>query len=178
MAGVVHTDVPDVGLLEDGCPQLPVLGALDRVLFSCSASWTSTCPPLIRDNHSVRLLLKSALAGFGVAFLLLLLLHWPTRDSDSELKLAMAFALAPFPLSMVAALLARLPAWPAVGLVAPFAMSAIVFIQPDYDSWVSDEKLAFYLLIAVPAVTGFMLTALLCALLFGKTVGSPRVDAA
>lgn len=82
------------------------------------------------------------MAGAVVAFLLLLLLHWPTRDSDSELRLAMAFALAPFPLSMVAALLARLPAWPIVGLLAPFAMLTVV-----------------------------------CALLFGKTVGSPAVDA-
>ncbi|MBB5776601.1 hypothetical protein [Nonomuraea jabiensis] len=126
----------------------------------------------------MRLLLKSALAGAAVGFLLLLLLHWPTRDSDSELKLAMAFALAPFPLSMVAALLARLPAWPAVGLVAPFAMLAVVFIQPDYGSWVSGENLALYLLIAVPAVTGFTLTALLCALLFGKAAESPGVDTA
>ncbi|MFI6789796.1 hypothetical protein ACIBG4_20980 [Nonomuraea sp. NPDC050383] len=126
----------------------------------------------------MRLLLKSALAGSVVAFLLLLLLHWPTRDSDSELNLAMAFALAPFPLSMVAALLARLPAWPVVGLVAPFAMLAVVFIQPDYDSWVSDGNLSLYLSIAVPAATGFVLTALLCALLFGKTAGSPAVDAA
>ncbi|WP_188188480.1 hypothetical protein [Nonomuraea sp. SYSU D8015] len=113
-----------------------------------------------------------------MAFLLLLLLHWPTRDSDSELKLAMAFALAPFPLSMLAALLARLPVWPAVGLVAPFAMLAVAFIQPEYDSWVSDDKLALYLFIGVPAVTGFMLTALLCALLFGETAGSPGADAA
>ncbi|MFI6321223.1 hypothetical protein ACIBG8_27045 [Nonomuraea sp. NPDC050556] len=44
-----------------------------------------------------------------MAFLLLLLLRWPTRDSDSELKLLTAFVLAPFPLSAVAALLARLP---------------------------------------------------------------------
>ncbi|MGP3963920.1 hypothetical protein ACTWPT_48950 [Nonomuraea sp. 3N208] len=125
----------------------------------------------------MRLLLRSALAGSAVAFLLLLLLHWPTRDSDSELKLAMAFALAPFPLSMLAALLARLPVWPAVGLVAPFAMLAVAFIQPDYDSWVSDDNLALYLFLAVPAVTGFMLTALLCALLFGKTAGTPGADA-
>ncbi|MGP3921193.1 hypothetical protein ACTWQA_57115 [Nonomuraea sp. 10N515B] len=112
-----------------------------------------------------------------MAFSLLLLLHWPTRDSDSELKLAMAFALAPFPLSMLAALLARLPVWPAVGLVAPFAMLAVAFIQPDSDPWVSDDKLALYLSMAVPAVTGFMLTALLGALFLGKTAGSPGTDA-
>ncbi|MER6509413.1 hypothetical protein ABT158_21505 [Nonomuraea sp. NPDC001636] len=126
----------------------------------------------------MRLLLKSALAGSAVGFLLLLLLHWPTRDSDSEVELALAFALAPFPLSMVAALLARLPAWPAVGLLAPFAMLAVVFLQPDYDSWVSDGNLSLYLFIAVPAVTGFTLTAMLCALLLSKAAGSPGVDAA
>ncbi|MBB6346220.1 hypothetical protein FHU36_002729 [Nonomuraea muscovyensis] len=113
-----------------------------------------------------------------MAFVLPLLVHWQVRDSESELRLAMALALAPFPLSMVAALLARLPAWPAVGLVAPFVMLAVVFIQPHYDSWVSDENLALHLFIAVPAVTGFMITALLCALLFRKTAGSPGVDAA
>ncbi|RSN03638.1 hypothetical protein DMB42_33595 [Nonomuraea sp. WAC 01424] len=125
----------------------------------------------------MRLLLRSALAGAAVAFLLLLLLQWPARDSDSELKLAMAFALAPFPLSMVAALLARLPAWPIVGLMAPFAMLGVAYIQPDYDPWVSDENLSLSLFIAVPAVTGFMLTALLFALLIGKTAGPPAVDA-
>ncbi|MFF0770209.1 hypothetical protein ACFYUK_15085 [Nonomuraea wenchangensis] len=84
----------------------------------------------------MRLLLRSALAGVAVAFALLLLLHWPTRDSDSELRLLSAFALAPFPLSMAAAWLARLPVWPLVGLLA------------------------------VPATAGFMATALLCAWLF------------
>lgn len=109
------------------------------------------------------------MAGSAVAVLLLLLLAWPTTDSDSELKLAMAFALAPFPLSMVAAWVARLPYWPAVGLVAPFVMLAVVVIQPDYDSWVSNETLAaFGMLIGVPVVVGFMLTALLCTLLTEK----------
>ncbi|MEV4367473.1 hypothetical protein AB0J71_10405 [Nonomuraea sp. NPDC049637] len=101
--------------------------------------------------------------------MLLLLLAWPTTDSDSELKLAMAFALAPFPLSMVAAWLARLPYWPAVGLVAPFVMLAVVVIQPEYDPWVSNETLAFGMLIGVPVVVGFLLTALLCSLLTEKT---------
>jgi len=132
----------------------------------------------IRNNHSVRLFLRSALAGSAVAFLLLLLLHWPTRDSDSELKLAMALAVAPFPLSVVAALLARLPVWPALGPAAPFGMLAVAFIQPDYDAWVSNERLSVYLSITVPAVAGFMLTTLFCALLFRKTAGSPGADAA
>lgn len=112
-----------------------------------------------------------------MAAALLLLLHWPTSDSDSELKLAMAFALAPFPLSMVAALLTRLPHWPAVGLVSPLAMLAIFWLQPSYDSWVANENLAFYTLIAVPVVAGFMVTALLCGLLFGKTARPTSGDA-
>lgn len=57
-------------------------------------------------------------------------------------------------------------------------MLAVVLIQPDYDSWVPDGNLSLYLSIAVPAVTGFMLTALLCALLLSKAKGSPGVDAA
>ncbi|MEO3796635.1 hypothetical protein ABGB14_41105 [Nonomuraea sp. B10E15] len=117
----------------------------------------------------MRLFLRSALAGSAVAALLLLFLHWPTTDSDSELKLAVAFALAPFPLSMVAAWSARLPYWPAVGLTAPFVMLAVVVLQPAYDSWVYDETLAFGLLIGVPVVVGFMITALLSALVAGKT---------
>ncbi|MEU6713924.1 hypothetical protein ABZ897_20835 [Nonomuraea sp. NPDC046802] len=103
-----------------------------------------------------------------MAVFLLLLLAWPTTDSDSELRLAMAFALAPFPLSMVAAWVARLPYWPAVGLVAPFAMLAVGVIQPEYDSWVSNETLAFCMLMAGPVVVGFMFTVLVCELLFGK----------
>ncbi|MBE1589572.1 hypothetical protein ACFPOI_09355 [Nonomuraea angiospora] len=126
----------------------------------------------------MRLLLRSALAGSAVAVLLLLLLSWPTTDSDSELKLAMAFALAPFPLSMVAAWLARLPYWPVVGLVAPFAMLAVVIIQPEYDSWVSNDTLAFCMLIAVPVVVGFMLTALVCGLFLGETTRPSGEDAA
>lgn len=126
----------------------------------------------------MRLLLKSALAGSAVAVLLLLLLAWPTTDSDSELKLALAFALAPFPLSMVAAWVARLPHWPAVGLVAPFAMLAVVVIQPDYDSWMSNETLAFGMLIGVPVVVGFVLTALLCSLLTEKAARPAGGDTA
>ncbi|MCF6470451.1 hypothetical protein FAF44_18915 [Nonomuraea sp. MG754425] len=104
-----------------------------------------------------------------MAFLLLFLLHWPTHDSNSEPKLAIAFVLAPFPLSMVAAWLARGPAWPIVGLVAAFVMLALAFIQPDYDLWVSGGNLSFFLFIAVPAVTGFTFTC--SALLLGKIAG-------
>ncbi|MEU4509175.1 hypothetical protein AB0G05_06750 [Nonomuraea wenchangensis] len=111
----------------------------------------------------MRLLLRSALAGAAVAFALLLLLHWPTRDSDSEIKLLSAFALAPFPLGMAAAWLARLPPWPLVGMLAPFAMVAVAFLQPNYASWMPGGTLSAYLLIAVPATTGFMVTALICA---------------
>lgn len=109
-----------------------------------------------------------------VAVLLLLLLALPADDSDSQLRLAMAFALAPFPLSTLAAWLARLPYWPAVGLMAPFVMLAAVALQPDYDSWVSHRTLSFGLTIGIPAVAGFMLTALLCALLAGKIVRPAR----
>ncbi|MEW9553936.1 hypothetical protein [Nonomuraea sp. NPDC050783] len=109
------------------------------------------------------LLLRSAVAGLAVAALLLLLLSWPTSDSDSELRLAMAFVMAPFPLSMVAAWSARLRYWPVVGLVAPFAMLAVFLLQPNYGSWIPHKTLAFGMLIGVPAVVGFMLTALLCA---------------
>ncbi|MED7928403.1 hypothetical protein SMD20_29390 [Nonomuraea sp. LP-02] len=114
----------------------------------------------------MRLLLRSALAGAAVAVALLLLLHWPTRDSDSELRLLSAFALAPFPLSMAAAWLARLPVWPLVGLLAPFAMLAVAFIQSDHVSWMPEGNLSLHLVIAVPATAGFMGTALLCAWLF------------
>jgi hypothetical protein len=100
-----------------------------------------------------------------VAISLLLLLLWPVSDSDSQLNLAFAVALAPFPLSMVAAFLARLPYWALVGLVAPFAMLAVFFFQPAYDAWVSDESLAFAILMALPVAVGFTVTALLCALL-------------
>ncbi|MEV0195994.1 hypothetical protein [Nonomuraea sp. NPDC050691] len=124
----------------------------------------------------MRLLLRSALAGAAVAVLLLLLLAWPA--TDSELELAMAFALAPFPLGMVAAWVARLPHWPAVGLVAPFVMLAVVVIQPDYDSWVSNETLALGMLIGVPGVVGFMLTALFCTLLTEKTARPAGGDTA
>ncbi|MEU6722834.1 hypothetical protein ABZ917_03870 [Nonomuraea wenchangensis] len=117
----------------------------------------------------MRLILRSALAGAAVAFALLLLSHWPTRDSDSEIKLLSAFALAPFPLSMMAAWLARLSPWPLVGLLAPFAMLAIALIQPNYDSWLPDGNLSLYLLIAVPATTGFTATALICAWLMRES---------
>ncbi|GAA3702644.1 hypothetical protein GCM10022224_080550 [Nonomuraea antimicrobica] len=113
-----------------------------------------------------------------MAVLLLLLLAWPANDSDSQLKLAMAFALAPFPLSMLAAWVGRLPYWPAVGLVAPFVMLAVVVLQPQYGSWVSNETLAFGMLIGIPVVVGFMLTALLCALLAGKTARPAEEDTA
>ncbi|MGA4995517.1 hypothetical protein [Nonomuraea bangladeshensis] len=116
----------------------------------------------------MRLILRSVLAGAAVAFALLLLLHWPTRDSDSELKLLSAFALAPFPLSLVAAWLARLSPWPLVGMLAPFAMLAVAFLQPDYGSWTPDENLPLYLFVAVPATTGFVVTALICAWLMSE----------
>ncbi|WP_146615754.1 hypothetical protein [Nonomuraea aridisoli] len=113
-----------------------------------------------------------------MAVLLLLLLAYPTTDSDSELKLAMAFALAPFPLSAVAAGLARLPHWPAFGLLAPFAMLGVAVIQPDYDVWVLSETLAFGMLIGIPVVVGFMLTALLSLLLSEKTARPAGGDTA
>jgi hypothetical protein len=79
---------------------------------------------------------------------------------------------------MVAAWAARLPHWPAVGLVAPFVMLAVVVIQPDYDSWVSNETLAFGMLIGGPLVVGFMLTALLCTVLTEKTARAAGEDTA
>ncbi len=106
-----------------------------------------------------------------MAVSLLLLLRWPTHDSDSELDLVMALMLAPFPLSALGALLARLPHWPLVGLVAPFAMLAIFCLQPAYDSWVPDEGLTFVL--GAPVVVGFVLTALLCAWI-GQTERPPE----
>ncbi|MGW3346829.1 hypothetical protein ACWDA3_26255 [Nonomuraea rubra] len=125
----------------------------------------------------MRLLLRSALAGSAVAVLLVLLLHWPTSDSESELRLVQVFALAPFPLSMAAAAVARLPCRPLVGLLAPFAMLALAVVQPDYGAWVPSRNLTFYLVIAVPAVAGFIPAALLCAWLFGgKPAGTPQGD--
>ncbi|MEV0594487.1 hypothetical protein [Nonomuraea cavernae] len=77
---------------------------------------------------------------------------------------------------------ARLPSWPAVGLVAPFVMLAVDALQPEYDSWVSNETLAFGMLIGIPVVVGFMLTALLgallSALLAGKTARPAGGDTA
>ncbi|WP_345566812.1 hypothetical protein [Nonomuraea rosea] len=124
---------------------------------------------LICDNPCVRVLLKSALAGSAVAVSLLLLFrYWPAYDSDGELYLVSALLLAPFPLSLLAALLARLPGWPIVGLVAPFAMLAIFLAQPTYDAWLTNERLARYIPVVVPIVAGFMLTAMLSALLVGR----------
>ena len=106
--------------------------------------------------------------------LLLLFRYWPTYDSDGEVYLVMALVLAPFPLSLLGALVARLPGWPMVGLVAPFAMLALFFLQPTYDSWLPDERLAFAIQLAVPVVVGFMLSALLCALIVGKLAPAAR----
>jgi hypothetical protein len=117
----------------------------------------------------VRVLFRSALAGSAAAVSLLLLFrYWPTYDSDGEVHLVLALVLAPFPLSLLAALLARLPGWPVVGLVAPFAMLAVFFVQPTYDSWLPNERRAHYIPVAVPVVAGFMLTAMLCALIVGR----------
>ncbi|MFI6297767.1 hypothetical protein ACIBEJ_39675 [Nonomuraea sp. NPDC050790] len=124
---------------------------------------------MIRDNHLVRLLFKSVLAGFGVAVAFLLLSQWPVDDSQDELRLAAALMIAPFPLSLLGALLARLPHWPVAGLLAPFAMLVILHFQPAYDAWIPDERLAFVFLLGVPVVAGFTLTALVCALAFRES---------
>ncbi|SDL64148.1 hypothetical protein SAMN05421869_12885 [Nonomuraea jiangxiensis] len=111
------------------------------------------------------------------AVLLLLLLAWPVDDSESEVNLAIAVALAPFPLSMTAAWLARLPVWPLIGLMAPFAMLGVFVFQPDYDSWVSHQGLSFALSITIPVVSGFVFTAMLCKMLFGMMPSLTSEDA-
>ncbi|WP_343948538.1 hypothetical protein [Nonomuraea longicatena] len=119
----------------------------------------------------MRFLLRSALAGAGVAILLLPVVSWPFYDSAAEHRWVLAILLVPFLLSMPAARLARLPVWPLVGLLAPFAMIAVLLVQPDYDSWISHENIAYAMLVGVPAVTGFVISAVLCNALFGKSPG-------
>ncbi|MEV0144674.1 MULTISPECIES: hypothetical protein [unclassified Nonomuraea] len=117
----------------------------------------------------MRILFRSALGGSAVAVSWLFLFrYWPTYDSDGEVYLVSVLLLAPFPLSLLAALLARLPGWPAVGLVAPFAILAVFFFQPTYESWLPNESLALYIPWAVSVVAGFMLTAMICALIVGR----------
>ncbi|WP_327088447.1 hypothetical protein OIE66_40040 [Nonomuraea sp. NBC_01738] len=121
----------------------------------------------------MRLLVRSALAGSAVALSLLLLMHWPTNDSDDELNLLKALIVAPFPLSALAARLARLsPSW-LIGLLAPVAMLLVFMVQPDDGSWLPDEQLGLYVQLAVPIVVGFMLTAVTCFLITERTTGLP-----
>ncbi|HUR07121.1 MAG TPA: hypothetical protein VM347_31565 [Nonomuraea sp.] len=112
-----------------------------------------------------RILCKAALVGATIGVSANLVGdYWPHWAEDEDFSGFVVTALSPFPLGLLLGWVTKLPRWPLVGVLAPFAMYALAMAEIPFRSWMPDGKLFSLLTFAVPAMIGFLLTAWLCAL--------------
>ncbi|MFG1680824.1 hypothetical protein ACGFNP_11720 [Nonomuraea sp. NPDC049269] len=112
-----------------------------------------------------RILGKAALVGATIGVSVNLVGdYWPQGSGADDFAGVVAMALSPFPLGLLLGWATKLPYWPLVGVLAPFAMYGLAMVELPFSWWIPEGNLFHLLTFAVPAMIGFVLTAWLCAL--------------